>query len=110
MPHDLPHVQGTTLREYLTARAILGKPIEMFLVRQWVGQIVNFLLHAQVKLALSHDDLKLGNIMVENQTQLRIVDFTFAGPREPDEWHCGTICYMAPERLFYARRPYWASE
>jgi|WetSurMetagenome_2_1015567.scaffolds.fasta_scaffold00184_4 serine/threonine protein kinase len=101
----MTHVRGTTLRENLIARAILGQPVEMPLVKQWTAQLVDFLLHLQVKLGLSHDDLKLGNIMVEAQRELRVVDFTFAGPKRPDEWHCGTVCYMPPERLFYTQRP-----
>jgi serine/threonine protein kinase len=105
----MTHVHGTTLREYLTARAILGQPLGMPLVRQWTGQIVNFLLHAQVKLGLSHDDLKLGNIMVSEQRELKIVDMTFAGPKRADEWHCGTLCYMPPERLFHGARPSYAT-
>jgi serine/threonine protein kinase len=105
----MTHVRGTTLREHLTARAILGQSVDMALVRQWSGQLVDFLLHAQVKLGLSHDDLKLGNIMVERERDLRVVDFTFAGYKRPDEWHCGTLCYMPPERLFYLTRPLYAT-
>ena len=122
----MTHVHGTTLREHLIARAILGQPMDMALVRQWTAQLVDFLLHIQVgiaypcwieasyhfdqvKLGLSHDDLKLGNIMVENQRELKIVDFTFAGPKPADEWHCGTLCYMPPERLFYTTRPPYAT-
>lgn len=105
----MTHIRGTTLREHLIARAILGQPMDMALVRQWTAQLVDFLLHIQVKLGLSHDDLKLGNIMVENQRELKIVDFTFAGPKPVDEWHCGTLCYMPPERLFYTNRPPYAT-
>lgn len=105
----MTHVHGTTLRENLIARAVLGQPLEMTLVRQWTSQLVNFLLHIQVKLGLSHDDLKLGNIMVEQQRDLRIVDFTFAGHKPIGEWHCGTLCYMPPERLFYTERPPYAT-
>ena len=105
----MTHVHGTTLREHLIARAVLGQSVEMPLVRQWTAQLVDFLLHIQVKLGLSHDDLKLGNIMVENQRNLRIVDFTFAGYKPVDEWHCGTLCYMPPERLFYTERPPYAT-
>ena len=94
----------------MTARAILGQPVDMALVHQWSGQLVDFLLHAQVKLGLSHDDLKLGNIMVEKERNLRVVDFTFAGFKRPEDWHAGTLTYMPPERLFYTVRPVYATQ
>jgi len=106
----MTHVRGTTLREHLTARAILGQCLDMDQVRQWTAQLVDFLFHAQVKLGLSHDDLKMGNIMVEAQRNLKVVDFTFSGFKAPDQWHYGTLNYMPPERLFYTTRPIYATQ
>ncbi len=59
---------------------------------------------------MTHEDLKLGNIMVDARRELRIIDFTMAGPRgDPLSWQYGTVCYMPPERLFFSRRPNWAT-
>jgi serine/threonine protein kinase len=118
----MTHVQGVTLREYLAARSLVGQPISYALIVHWMAQMVDFLLHLQVRLGFSHDDIKLGNIMVEETCStkplLRVVDFTFAGrnptggragrPAEED-WQRGTVCYMAPERLFLEKRPSWAT-
>ena len=106
-------VQGITLREYLAARCALSRPLALDSIRRWMAQLVDFLLHLEVRLHFSHNDLKLGNIMVEHVSlELRVIDFTFAShydEQSADAWQCGTVCYMAPERLFLSRRPAWST-
>jgi len=101
-------VHGVTLRTYLQSASVLGVRLELPVVVRWTSQLIHFLLHLKVRLGLSHDDLKLGNVMVENGN-LRVVDFTFAGRNDPAKWKCGTLCYMPPERLFGTHRPEWAT-
>jgi serine/threonine protein kinase len=107
----MTRVAGVTLREHLVARCVLGQTLPLDMVIKWTAQLVDFLSHMHTRLGLAHEDLKLGNIMVEHGTlDLRVIDFTFAGRRRGDEWQCGTVCYMAPERLFMATRPVWATQ
>jgi len=105
----MTRVCGVTLREYLGAVATTGMRVSMLTLRQWTAQFFDFLLHLEVRLKLTHGDLKLGNIMVDNM-QLRVVDYTFASQKLSEaEWQCGTVCYMSPERLFASRPPAWAT-
>ncbi len=100
----MTRVPGVTLREYLGAVAITGMRVSQQTLHSWTAQLFDFLLHLQVRLGLSHDDLKMGNIMVESM-RLTVVDYTFAAGRKPSEWRSGTVCYMAPERLFSETQP-----
>ena len=49
-----------------------------------------------------HRDLKLTNILINSQGQVKIIDFGFSSPcaeNETQRMYCGTPSYMAPEMV-----------
>ncbi len=126
----MQYVRGPTLRAYLESRATLGlttddtaqKGEEDFLWVRFTRQLTAFAYHAYKVFGVGHGDLKLGNVIVETdnitgEQNLAVVDLSFGRRYAIDEhssrlhaWQQGTMCYMAPERLFYVGRPPWIGE
>lgn len=57
---------------------------------------------------IAHRDLKLTNILIDDEYTVKIIDFGFAcGTKDKHKMYCGTPSYMAPEivekKLYYAK-------
>jgi len=76
-------------------------------VRMWAAELVVALGHMR-QCGIVHRDIKLENILIDQEGHLRITDFGFAHIlRSPDEVlrdPCGTLHYAAPELLSTPRR------
>lgn len=98
----MPYIAGTTLREYLR---IHQYGLIRDVVRDMAAQITRFACQAYHAHKLTHNDLKMGNIMVSPTGHISVIDFTFALRPSHDwnevTWSRGTLCYMAPEKLFF---------
>jgi serine/threonine protein kinase len=111
----MPYVKGHTLRAYLAASTLLHVQMTLPEIVRFSLQITAFCQRAYDRLRLTHNDLKLGNIMVDSEANtLRVIDFTFAtrdgAVSDGDEgitWRRGTLAFMPPEKLFFERRPSW---
>jgi serine/threonine protein kinase len=77
----------------------------VLLLRFLPRQLTDAMLECHNK-GVSHRDLKLENVLLDEKFQLKVADFGLAHT-EPDRlctWECGTIPYMAPE--VYVRLPH----
>lgn len=102
----MPYVKGMTLRDWLGQT----HPLTRAEVRKWTLQLAQFAHGAYQSLRVTHNDLKLGNIIVSSMDRgLRVIDFTFAMRPDTESdsftWSRGTLCYMAPEKLFFSSGP-----
>ena len=105
----MPFIQGVTLRQLLTARVMVYSPLTTKEIASWTMDLVTFCYYAHDRLKLSHNDIKLGNVMMENPPRLQVIDFTFATRADivVDDanaaltWQRGTLAYMPPEKLFF---------
>lgn len=99
----MPYVEGNTLRETLGAQT---GPLSRERIRTWSAQITAFCFGAYHHFGMTHNDLKLGNILIASSNSAPcVIDFTFAVCPATDwnqiTWPRGTLCYMAPEKLFF---------
>ncbi len=121
------YAPGPTLREYLSACATAQVSTPFVLGwYQCARQLCAFSYHAFGAFRVGHGDLKLGNIVVESNggggggRSLSVVDLSFGtrhstaaaadGSSVVVAWQRGTMCYMPPERLFFAARPAWVDD
>ncbi|XP_048857690.1 serine/threonine-protein kinase PLK3-like isoform X2 [Brienomyrus brachyistius] len=84
---------GQTLGDILKARGTLTEPE----VRYYINQLISGLtyIHRQ---GYVHRDIKLENLFINDQMELKIGDFGLAVKLKPREKEvCGTPVYMAPE-------------
>lgn len=118
----MQYIPGQTLRTYLSSCAVeCGSGSETLDAFSYARPLVDFSYCAYQHFRIGHGDFKLGNILVERKgthPRLAVIDFTF-GERYPlnvqaedqaTEWHRGTLCYMAPERIFFIKRPGWVDD
>jgi len=89
---------GGSLLEYLN-----GNPLPENLVRYYFSQIVSGVIYCHSK-GVAHRDLKLGNILLDNNAHIKIADFGHAGIYQKG-WDLfmtplvGSICHITPEQI-----------
>lgn len=89
---------GDELYHYLT----LHGPIEPTIVQKIFTQLVGAVTYVHGKSCV-HRDLKLENILLDNNQDVKLCDFGFTREYEGKSSYlqtwCGTVCYSAPEML-----------
>jgi len=89
---------GGELFDYIGAAACFPEPIARFYFKQLI-EAVEYLHNKGV----SHRDIKLENLLIDENCELKLADFGFAGPTEGRDGsgklytYRGTLKYMAPE-------------
>jgi len=92
-------LEGGTLFDYVVARTTNKQPFSEDEVRKYTWPILSALTHIH-RHSILHRDLKLENIMLTAQHEIRMVDF---GLCKPLAWNgtaatlCGTPQYQSPE-------------
>ena len=94
-------VEGITLLDYIKTK---GKTIEPWFIRHVFCQILSCLIYLHNKMKIVHRDLKLENIIVDHNMNIRILDFGLSNiSKQTDnslfKTHCGSVCYAAPEMI-----------
>ncbi len=91
----MEYVQGESLTRMLIQRETLA--VEMIV--DYVIQIVAGLSHAHER-GIIHRDIKPGNIIINKDNRVKIVDFGFACARGTRDSHVkGTPYYLSPEQI-----------
>ena len=93
----MEYVPGESLHSYLQRKTL--KKLDENEARMIFTQVVDGLNYCHQQ-SISHRDLKLENIIVDKQNQVKIIDFGFSTLTEAGERmkiFCGTPSYMAPE-------------
>lgn len=100
-PNDLhivlDYFKGKTLLRYIEDKP--SKKLTEFEAKYIFRQIVDAIAHCHDH-NVSHRDIKLENILVNDNHQVKVVDFGFSTclPRgKKTKVFCGTPCYFAPE-------------
>lgn len=110
----MEYVQGTSLQGFIVKKP--WKRVEEHEAAGMFVQIMEALNYCHSK-NISHRDIKLENILLDVNLQIKIIDFGFARMAAPDKKsyiYCGTPNYMAPEiiqKVQYAGPPVdiWAA-
>lgn len=66
------------------------------LARYYFHQLVEAIEHMHSK-GIAHRDLKLENILIDENFDLKLTDFGFSDEEKVSDRTCGTNIYMAPE-------------
>ena len=107
----MPYVSANTLRCQLASLANLGQRCSSAHVSIVMGGLASFSYAMYERRRLSHNDFKLGNVLVNSKWSPTVVDFSFvhsAAVRHTQEtWKRGTPCYMAPEHWFFDVPTMW---
>lgn len=96
----LEFCQGDELYNYLVTHGPGGLPVEK--VQRIFAQLVGAVSYIHSKSCV-HRDLKLENVLLDKNGDVKLVDFGFTREYEGKasylQTFCGTICYSAPEML-----------
>jgi tRNA A-37 threonylcarbamoyl transferase component Bud32 len=90
-------VKGKSLHAYLKARE--GRKLPEPEARSIFRQVVAGICYCHQK-GIAHRDIKLDNLLLDEQHNIKIIDFGFATSVQPGvklKVFCGTPSYMAPE-------------
>ena len=102
----MEYVQGRSLHEHLKRQKAGGANGMIYdqtlpeeegkrLIKQLV-QVLSY-LHSQ---GITHRDIKLENIILNEKSNIKVIDFVFStvyNPQKKIKMFCGTPSYMAPE-------------
>jgi len=119
----MPYVVGVTMRKSLDAVAVLstynGLKIKDYSKPAWIRMemrnLTNYCYTIYEMLSMSHNDLKLGNIISTSVGFVgKVIDLTFATARGENYsqkmWRRGTPVFMPPEKIFFKEAPKWMIE
>lgn len=92
----MQHVNGSSFNSYLKRQKSRILPDED--ARKYFAQVVAAVGHIH-SLNIIHRDIKLENILVDSNNQVKLIDFGFSSEnfKEKIKLFCGTPCYMSPE-------------
>ncbi len=85
-------IEGGSLEKFVT-----GEHVDEQLARRFMRQICEALFYVHAK-GLIHCDLKPGNVLVDEQTNVRVVDFGQSRVFTESAASLGTLYFMAPEQ------------
>lgn len=88
-------IEGTTALDYVNQTH--GLPIHV--VRSLFMQLLIAIEYLHNEAHITHRDLKLENIMIDNCGHIRLIDFGFSSENTMMSTLCGSIPYCAPEVL-----------
>lgn len=88
-------IEGTTALDYVNQTH--GLPIHV--VRSLFMQLLIAIEYLHNEAHITHRDLKLENIMIDNCGHIRLIDFGFSSQNSMMSTLCGSIPYCAPEVL-----------
>jgi len=102
----MPYIKGVTLRSYLGALSTLNRQMSNEKVKGFFGQLALYCHHTYREHNITHNDLKLGNIIVQPLDTLKVIDQSFSTPgtgyiHNIETWTRGTASYMPPEKIFF---------
>lgn len=96
----LEFCQGDELYHYLVTNGPQGLPVDK--VQKIFAQLVGAVAYIHSKKCV-HRDLKLENVLLDKNENVKLVDFGFTREYEGKANYlstfCGTVCYAAPEML-----------
>ncbi len=97
----MEYVQGSTLREVISRK----DPVSLAQKLSWIEQLCAALAYAH-KMGVVHRDIKPSNLVVDPQSNLKILDFGIARLLTSSNTQAGmligTMNYMAPEQVLGA--------
>jgi 5'-AMP-activated protein kinase catalytic alpha subunit len=97
--------QGGDLLSYVRRRRRLEEPIAKFIFKQVIAGLGY--IHS---LKIIHRDIKLENILIDNEGVVKIADFGISHEIKPEQKAvkdiCGTVAYMAPEMILRQKAGY----
>lgn len=88
-------IEGVDLLSYVNRT----KGISVKEAQNIFAQIVIVLEYLHEEKCITHRDLKLENIMIDNYNHIRLIDFGFSSPKNIMSTLCGSIPYCSPEIL-----------
>ena len=93
----MEYIDGISLLEYIQRKK--ARRIDESTCKIFFRQIVQAILYCQSR-NICHRDIKLENILIVNDSIIKLIDFGFGIKCNRDEYQeffCGTVYYMPPE-------------
>jgi serine/threonine protein kinase len=96
----MDHIKGQTLQKLFAARQSITVEVVVQYAKQ-LCQVFDYLHHFKPK-AIIYRDLKPSNVMVDEQNNIRLIDFgiarNYTTERDSDTVQLGTVGFAAPEQ------------
>ena len=89
---ELEYACNGSIHQQICEKGDFSEDIARFYFRQLIWALDY--LHSA---GYSHRDIKLENLLLDEEYNLKLIDFGFACEEASNDWKTGTLCYMAPE-------------